>query len=216
MIKKQFVISLLLILCLPVACKNSEKKPTDDPKPKVEEQAKKTNPCDNPKTVKELLACANTVGTVDKYKVMLGSDLNSGCDNSWNATDTVLNIVYKDSITLWRVNQKKNTPKKFHGHWFTNFNAKAAGLTKKEVLNRFALNPCPDDKNSYDTCSCAKGPEPLDSVIKYEVELRVGPKHPLQFGVVGKSPFGDGGEIQWHMTQYIVPPYRVLQQIPWD
>jgi len=213
---KQLTLSLLLIVGLFATCKKSEKKPQDEPKPKVEEKAAKINPCDSPKTVKELLACANTVGVVASHKVLLGSDLNYGCDNSWNAKDTVLTLFYKDSISLWRVNQKPNTPKKFHGHWFTNYSAKAAGLTKKEVLNRFALNPCPDDKQSYDTCSCKNGPEPIDSVIKYEVEIKLGPNQPLNFGIVGTSPFGEGGEMQWHATKKIDPPYRVLQQIKWD
>lgn len=214
--KKQFALTLLVVLCLLGACKESETKKVDPAQPTVEVKTKKTNPCKNPKTVQELLACANTVGEVSKHKVMIGSDLNSGCDNSWNAKDTVLTVMYKDSISLWRVNQKKNTPTKFYGHWFTNYNAKAAGLTKEEVLNRFALNPCPDDNQSYNTCSCKNGPEPIDSVIKYEEHIKLGPNQPLQFGVVGKSPFGDGGEMQWHAVKRLDPPYRVLQQIKWD
>jgi hypothetical protein len=197
MIQKQSTISFLFVLFLLVACT-------------------KNNPCDNPKTVKELLACANTVGTVTKHKVMLGSDLNKGCDNSWNAKDTVLTVVYKDSISLWRVNQEKNTSAKLYGTWFTNYSAKAAGLTKEEVLNRFALNPCPDDTQSYNTCSCKNGKEPIDSVIQYEVEVKLGANQPFLFGVVGESPFGKGGEMQWHRVQRTEPRFKVLQQIPWE
>ncbi len=128
---KRTILSALLIALLVASCKNIDKKNKEEVI---------SNPCDNPKTVKELLACANTVGTVNKdsIQVKLGSDLNKGCGLSWFPADTVLVISYTDSISLWRVNTKKNTPGSYKGHWFTNFSAQKAGLTKAETLNRFA------------------------------------------------------------------------------
>ena len=205
-----FFAFLLIIACKP-AEKDSDKKKTEETKT----EKKKTDPCDNPKTVKDLLACANSVGIVDSTKVGVGVDFNKGCDTSWNPKDTVLTITYKDSITLWRVNQKKNTPKKYYGSWFTNYSAKAAGLTKEETLNLFALNPCPSDNSSWNTCVCKNGPQPIDSVIKYEEKVKIGPNQALLFGVVGKSPFGQGGEMQWHIINKKDPPYRLLEQIRW-
>lgn len=205
-------LTILMVIFILSACKNSEKKPDDIPKVPIADL------CSNPKTVKDLLRCANSVGTVkiDSVQVKVGSDLNEGCGKAWNDKDTVLIISYSDSISLWRVNRKKNVPGNYSGHWFTNINAKAAGYTKAETLNRFALNPCPIDSLSWSNCVCPNGKQPIDAIIKYEEHIRLGPNQPLQFGVVGKSPFGDGGEMQWHMTRKRVPPYRLLEQIRWE
>lgn len=201
---KRIILSALLMAILFATCKPKEQKP-------------EKNPCDNPRTVKELLACANTVGTVkkDSIQIKLGSDLNEGCGTAWNPKDTVLIISYYDSVSLWRVNRLKNVPGNYQGHWFTNFNAKDSGYSKQETLNRFALNPCPIDSLSWSNCICPGGKQPVDSVIKYEEHIKLGPDQPLQFGVVGKSPFGEGGEMQWHMTRKRIPPYRLLEQIRW-
>ncbi len=215
MTAKQFFLSVFLIACFIAACKTSTKKEEEKPTPDV---LTKTNPCDSPKTVKELLACAKTVGTVkkDSIQVKLGSDFNQGCGTAWNPNDTVLVISYVDSISLWRVNEKKNVPGKYQGHWFTNFSAKDSGYTKEETLHRFALNPCPIDSLSWTNCTCTPKKQNVDSVIRYEVQAKLGPNQQLRFGIVGKSPFGDGGEMQWHMTSRRKPPYRQLQEIRWE
>ena len=206
-------LTVLLIIYTLVGCDHSKKK-VDVKNHSV--IAKVKIPCDNPKTVKELLACAKTVGKVNLIRVGTGKDFNSGCDTSWNPEDTVLTITYKDSLVLWRVNQKKNTSTKKYGSWFTNFSAKAAGLTKQETLDLFALNPCPQDNSSWSTCVCKNGEELIDSVIKYEEKVKIGPNQSLLFGVVGQSPFGKGGEMQWHYSEKDHPPYRLLEQITWD
>ena len=178
---------------------------------------KKGNPCDNPKTVKELLACANTVGTIDSTWVGIGAQFNKGCDNSWNAKDTVLTVTYKDSIILWRVNQHKNKPEDNWGSWFTNISAKAAGYTKEETLDLFALNPCPDSPNIYKTCKCVGKIPSIDSVIKYEEKVKIGPNQKLNLGVTGKNPFGNGGSIQWHLLHPKKGArYTTIEQIRWE
>ena len=201
--------ALLLIL----ACE-----PSEENNNKISNDIAKTssNPCNNPKTVKELLACANTVGEVDTYWVSVGSIFNQGsCSGAWNDQDTILNITYKDSVVLWRVNEKKNTPGHYSGSWFTNYSAKAAGLTKAETLDLFALNPCPDEKGSWDTCKCPTGKQPIDSVIQYEEKVKIAPQA-MSFGIVGKSAFGKGGPVQWHILCKQTPPYRLLEQIRWE
>lgn len=214
---KQLIISSLLMVFIISACKEPEKKTTEIKTTTTQVELKKVDPCDSPKTVKDLLGCANSVGSVklDSVQIKLGADLNEGCGTAWNPKDTVLIISYKDSVSLWRVNQKKNTPGNYMGHWFTNFSAKDAGYTKSETLNKFALNPCPDNNASWSTCVCPTGKQPVDSVIQYEEHVKLGPNQKLQFGVVGKSPFGQGGEMQWHMTSKRKPPYRLLEQIRW-
>ncbi|MEQ6123845.1 hypothetical protein AAON49_06570 [Pseudotenacibaculum sp. MALMAid0570] len=202
---------IIAFLCIAIACKKTEKKAE-----KETEKVKKKNPCDSPKTVKELLACANTVGTVDSTWVSIGSKFNNGCYTSWNPQDTVLTITYKDSIVLWRVNEHANTPGHYSGSWFTNYSAKAAGLTKEETLDLFALNPCPDQNASWDTCKCPNGKQPIDSVIQYEEKLKIGPNQRMLFGVVGKNPFGKGGQMQWNIINKKTPPYRLLEQIRWE
>ena len=51
---------------------------------------------------------------------------------------------------------------------------------------------------------------------KYEEKVKIGPNQSLLFGVVGQSPFGKGGEMQWHYSEKDHPPYRLLEQITWD
>ena len=221
MITKRSILSAFFIACLIVACKPTDKKTEDDTSKKDLKIAKKTNPCDSPKTVKELLACAKSVGEIypDSTQVKLGSDFNQGCGKAWNDNDTVLVVSYKDSISLWRVNRLKNdrnNPKKYAGHWFTNFSAKDSGYTKQQTLNRFALNPCPKDNSSWHTCQCPDGKEPIDTVIQYEEHIRLGPNQPLRFGIVGKTVFGDGGEVQWHELSQRKPPYYLIEQIRWE
>ena len=97
-------LTVLLIIYTLVGCDHSKKK-VDVKNHSV--IAKVKSPCDNPKTVEELLAWAGTVGKVNLIRVGTGKDFNSGCDTSWNPEDTVLTVTYKDSLVLWRVNQKK-------------------------------------------------------------------------------------------------------------
>lgn len=204
MLTKRIILSAILFALLFATCKPKEKEPE--------------NPCDNPKTVSELLVCANTVGKVkkDSIQIKLGSDLNEGCAKAWNDRDTVLILSYHDSISLWRVNEKENTLGNYMGSWFTNYSALDSGLTKVQTLNRFALNPCPNDSLSWSNCTCSiSGPEPVDAVIRYEEHIKLGPNQQLEFGVVGKSPFGKGGEMQWHTIKHRTPPYRLLEQIRW-
>lgn len=219
-INQKSITIFVIFLCLLAACKNQKKEEntTANEVTETSKELKKKSPCDSPKTVKELLACANTVGQVDSTWVTSGAiaDKNSGCDNSWNAKDTVLNVTYKDSIVLWRVNEWKNTPKRYSGSWFTNYSAKAAGLTKKETLDLFALNPCPQDPNIYTTCVCSNGKQPIDSVIKYEEKVKIGSNQRLSFGVTGKNPFGKGGPVQWHILKPKTPRFRLLEQIRWE
>lgn len=209
-------LAFVLSLCLLMACQKTKKKNDPEKINTHSETLIKKTPCDSPKTVKELLTCANTVGQVDSIWVKTGADLNYGCDNSWNAKDTVLIVTYKDSITLWRVNEHKNTPGNYWGSWFTNYSAKAAGLTKAETLNLFALNPCPDEKDSYSTCKCVNGKQPVDSVIQYEEKVKIGFDQRLSFGVVGKNSFGEGGPVQWHIIDKKNPPFRLLEQTVWE
>jgi hypothetical protein len=213
MTSKKTIIILVITLSVFFSCKNAKEDQTTHKTALI----KNNNPCDNPKTVKELLACANTVGEVDEYWIQVGSILNKGaCSNAWNDKDTVLNITYKDSIILWRVNEYKNTTGNYSGSWFTNYSAKAAGLTKAETLRLFALNPCPDEKGSWDTCKCVNGKQPLDSIIRYEEKVKIGGNQALSFGVVGKSAFGTGGPMQWHIIAPKKPRFRLLEQIKWD
>jgi len=216
--QKRIIVFFVCLNALFFACnKTKEAKKNNQKKPVKEEITnKKTNPCDSPKTVEDLLACANTIGMVDSIWVKTGSDYHQDCGKSWNAKDTVLTITYKDSITLWRVNEHKNTPGDYWGSWFTNYSAKAAGWTKAEVLNLFAMNPCPDEKNSWNTCKCINGKQPIDSVIQYEEKVKIGPNQRLLFGVVGQNAFGKGGPIQWHIINKKTPPFRLLEQIKWE
>ena len=212
----RWMLASLLIFALISGCTHHD---CSKKKEQTSKQKKrpKSNPCENPQTVKELLACANTVGIVDTYWISVGSVFNKGaCGNPWNDKDTILNVIYKDSITLWRVNQFKNTPGNYSGSWFTNYSAKAAGLTKEETLNLFALNPCPDEKGSWTTCHCPNGNQPIDSVIQYEVKVRIGPSQPIYFGVVGKNAFGQGGPMQWHIPYPKNPRFRLLEQVRWE
>jgi hypothetical protein len=206
----KFSFTLIFLICI-ISCKKNEKTLITHKKATT-----KSNPCDSPKTVNELLACANTVGKVGSYKILLGSNLNLGaCSGAWNDKDTILNITYKDSIILWRVNEYKDIPGKYSGSWFTNYSAKAAGLTKKETLKLFALNPCPNEKGSWDTCKCIKGNQPIDSIIRYEEKVKIGGNQSLNFGIVGKNAFGTGGPVQWHIIFPKTPRFRLLEQIEW-
>lgn len=206
--KKPFII-LSLLLCFLIAC-------VDSPKKTKTSYKTSENPCESPKTVKELLACANTVGEIDTYMVSTGGMFNHGsCSGAWNDKDTILNVTYKDSIILWRVNEWKNTPGNYSGSWFTNYSAMASGLTKEETMNLFALNPCPDQDASWDTCKCPDGKQPIDSVIQYEEKVKIGPQA-LRFGVVGKNAFGKGGPVQWHLLCPKTPRFRLLEQIRWN
>jgi hypothetical protein len=101
-----------------------------------------------------------------------------------------------------------------YGSWFTNVNAYQAGLTKAETLDRYALNNCSDF--NYDTCKCNGVILPPDSLIQYEVTVRIAPNREMQFGKVSPNRFGKGGNLQWHLVQRITPPYRILKEQHWN
>lgn len=214
----QLIYCSLLALAIS-ACQNTAEEPNTEqeenttPNEEVVEN-ETTNPCDHPKTVADLLACAQTIGTVDSNWVHLGSHFNgTQCVKAWNDADTVLTITYTDSITVWRVGQWKETPGNYSGHWFTNFSAKGSGYTKEETMDLFALNPCSDF--DWTTCKCNGKKLPADSIIQFEDKVKIGGNERIRFGIVGKNQFGKGGPMQWHLMAPNDPPFRLLTQEHW-
>lgn len=203
------------------ACQNPENTIKDDKKadttsvaPEVVIDNSLNDPCNSPKTVQQLLACAGQFGTIDSSYVIDGIIANNGaCLPSWNDADTVLEIWYSDSITLFRVQPSADISTDIYGSWFSNTNALASGLTKQQTLNLYALNNC--SNFNYDTCYCNGVVLPPDSLIQYEVTAGIGPNQKMLFGAVGPNRFGTGGNLQWHLTDRKSPPYLVINQEYW-
>lgn len=217
---KTLKFTLLLLVGLSLSnCQNLQSEEPDskpvETKDSIADNIQLTTPCNNPKSIAQLMACAAQYGVIDSTSFLLGIAANgvNTCAESWIDSDTVLKVWYSDSVTLYRVQPSANTPTNIYGSWFTNINAYKEGYTKQETLNKYALSNCPTF--NYTTCECPGGIAPADSLIQYEVTARIGPGQELWFGIVGPNRFGAGGNLQWHLPKKASPPYRVVNQARW-
>ncbi len=179
--------------------------------------------CNTPKTVAELVACANRFGTVQHYEIRLASVLNAdsrSCPGftAWNAGDTVLLLTYADTATFWRVANVQPD----WGSWVQGGNPVAAGLSKKEVVALYALPDCSGTGKAWwgdcsikNDCRCPCDHRmPADSVIRYVEKIVFPPDMRMEFGVAGANTWGPGGGLQWHLLDTNVNSF-IVQTNDW-